>query len=86
MSDILTVTASEVAKNFGRYQDVALTQPVAVSSNGRAKTVIVSADEWRRLKRRDRQARRIEEMGADFFALLAKTEPPPEAAQFDDEL
>lgn len=86
MSDVLTVPASEVAKNFGRYQDEALKHPVEVTSNGRPKTMIVAVDEWKRLKRRDRQAFKIEEMGADFFELLASAEPPPEAALFDDEV
>ena len=32
---MITVTASEFQQHFGRYQDEALTQPVAITRNGR---------------------------------------------------
>ena len=40
--------------DFGRYQEVALTEPVAITRNGRERVVILSVDEYHRLKRRDR--------------------------------
>jgi hypothetical protein len=44
----------EFQRNFGCYQDLALTEPVAVSRNGREHLVVLSADEYHRLKKRDR--------------------------------
>lgn len=55
MSDIIRVSSTEFGKEVGRYQDTALSQPVMVTRNGRDRTVMISADEYRRLKRRDRQ-------------------------------
>ena len=55
-------TASEVQKNFGYYQDQAIKEPVFISKNGRTKTVLVSLDEFVRLKERDRQAYSIDNL------------------------
>ena len=48
---MLTVTAVEFQKHFGRYQDEALTQPVRITRNGRARLVMISANEYERLTR-----------------------------------
>ncbi len=55
MNTIIRVSATEFSKEVGRYQDAALSQPVVVTRNGRDRTVMISADEYQRLKRRDRQ-------------------------------
>ena len=39
---MLKVPAGEFQRNIGRYQDLALTQPVAVTRNGRERTVLIS--------------------------------------------
>lgn len=46
---MLTITAAEFQRHFGRYQDEALTQPVTITRNGRARLVVISADEYQRL-------------------------------------
>lgn len=51
---MLTVSADEFQQNFGRYQDEALKQPLLITHNGRNRLVILAAEEYRRLKRRDR--------------------------------
>ena len=43
---VLKVPASEFQRNIGKYQDLALTQPVAVTRNGRVRTVLMSADRY----------------------------------------
>ena len=52
---MITVSSAEFQRNFGMYQDKALAEPVAITRNGRERLVIVSADEYRRLKRRARE-------------------------------
>jgi PHD/YefM family antitoxin component YafN of YafNO toxin-antitoxin module len=52
---MIKVPAAEFQRNIGRYQDLALTQPVAVTRNGRERTVMISIEEYQRLKRRDRE-------------------------------
>ena len=48
-----------------------MTQPVAVTRNGRERTVMISAEEYHRLKRRDRQVLSLEDFSAaDIQQLL----------------
>ena len=46
---MIKVPAAEFQRNIGRYQDLALTQPVAVTRNGRERTVMISIEEYQRL-------------------------------------
>ena len=83
---MITISSAEFQRNFGRYQDVALTEPVAITRNGRERIVFLSVDEYHRLKQRDRQVLSLVDFNeADLQAILA-AEPPPEAATFDHEL
>ena len=47
---MVSVTAAELAKQFGKYRDLSLREPVSVTHHGRETVVILSADEYRRLK------------------------------------
>jgi prevent-host-death family protein len=51
-----TVTAGEFVRQFSHYSDVALTKPVRITKNGRARNVVISSQEYDRLKSRDQQA------------------------------
>jgi prevent-host-death family protein len=51
-----TATAAEVARKFSHYSDVALAEPVVVTRNGRPRNVLISMEEYERLKERDQQA------------------------------
>jgi len=53
--DKVTVSTAEFHRNVGLYQDIALTKPVTITKNGRERTVLLSAQEYARLKRRDRR-------------------------------
>jgi PHD/YefM family antitoxin component YafN of YafNO toxin-antitoxin module len=83
---MIKVSSAEFQRNIGRYQDLALTQPVAVTRNGRERTVMISTEEYHRLKRRDRQVLRLEDFTEEMIAEIEKAEPPEEAKQFDHEL
>ncbi len=83
---MLKVSAAEFQRDVGRYQDLALSQPVAVTRNGRDSWVLLSADEYNRLERRDRRVFTIEEMTKEDAALVAKSEVPPGFEHLDDEL
>ena len=84
--DVIKVSSAEFQRNIGRYQDLALTQPVAVTRNGRERTVMISTEEYNRLKRRDRQVLRLEDFTEEMIEAIEKAEPPEEAKQFDHEL
>lgn len=83
---MITVTAPEFQRHFGRYQDEALTQPVAITRNGRERVVMISVDEYRRFKRRDREVLRAGELSDEGLAAIARTRAPESAKVFDDEL
>ncbi|MEO8756206.1 MAG: type II toxin-antitoxin system prevent-host-death family antitoxin [Devosia sp.] len=51
-----TATSAELVRQFARYSDVALSEPVVVTKNGRARHVLLSVTEYERLKRRDQLA------------------------------
>lgn len=83
---MLKVSAAEFQRNIGRYQDLALRQPVAVTRNGRESCVLISTEEYLRLKRRDREVLSIGDFTeADAEAVRLAT-PPAELAAFDHEL
>jgi len=83
---MVKVPAAEFQKHFGRYQDVALTQPVTVTRNGRERTVMISAEEYHRLKRRDRQVLGLDDFDQADLDAIRRAEAPAGTAQFDHEL
>jgi prevent-host-death family protein len=82
----LRVSAAELQRNIGRYQDIALTQPVVVTRNGRERTVIISIEEYRRLKRYDREVLGPEDFSEEDLAAIERAEPPASSKEFDREL
>jgi prevent-host-death family protein len=83
---MLKVGAAEAQRNFGLYQDKALIQPVAITRNGRPRTVMISIEEYERLKRRDRQVFRTEEAPQDVVDAILNAEIPEDAKKFDHEV
>jgi PHD/YefM family antitoxin component YafN of YafNO toxin-antitoxin module len=83
---MIKVSAAEFQRNIGRYQDMALTQPVVVARNGRERTVMISVEEYHRLKRRDRRVMGLEDFTDEDLAALEKTRAPQAAKAFDSEL
>lgn len=78
------VTASEYSKKLGLYQSVAQREPVVITSHGRDETVLISAEEYRRLTRRRRRPYLIEELPEEDWQaiereleLLKAAEPVP---------
>ncbi len=83
---MMKVSAAEFQRNIGRYQDLALREPVAVTRNGRESTVMISADEYRRLKRRERQVLGLGDFTDADIAALEAARAPEAAKAFDFEL
>ena len=83
---MIKVSAAEFQRNIGRYQDMALSQPVGVTRNGRERTVMISVEEYHRLKRRDRRVMSLEDFTDADLAALEATRAPEFAKVFDDEL
>jgi prevent-host-death family protein len=83
---MIKVSAAEFQRNIGRYQDLALTQPIAVTRNGRERTVMISIDEYLRLKRRERQVLGLDDFSDADIAALEATRAPESSRAFDNEL
>lgn len=78
---MITVSSAEFQRNFGVYQDKALTEPVTITRNGRERVVMVSADEYRRLKRRAREVLAVGELSdADLEAIARAEVSPPQSS------
>jgi PHD/YefM family antitoxin component YafN of YafNO toxin-antitoxin module len=63
---MVTITAADLAKQFGKYRDIALREPVSVTHHGRETLVMLAADEYKRLKTME------EGMDKDRKAAMAK--------------
>jgi PHD/YefM family antitoxin component YafN of YafNO toxin-antitoxin module len=74
---MIRVSATEFGKEVGRYQDLALSQPVIVTRNGRDRTVMISAKEYERLKRRDRQVFAAGELPDNILEAVTRAEMDP---------
>ncbi|MDX1711706.1 MAG: type II toxin-antitoxin system Phd/YefM family antitoxin [Rhodovibrionaceae bacterium] len=50
---MITFSASEAGKHFGEVREKALVQPVGIERRGKINVVVLSADEYERLKALD---------------------------------
>ena len=82
----MNVPAAEFQRNIGLYQDKALSEPVFVTRNGRQRTVLISVEEYARLKQHDRRAIRVEQLSHDEVEAIAGTEMAAEHGHLDAEL
>jgi hypothetical protein len=78
------VSSTEFGKEVGRYQDLALREPVVVTRNGRDRTVVVSSDEYQRLKRRDRQVFAAGDLPEEIVDAVSLTEMDPRHERLDE--
>ncbi len=83
MSDT-RVTSADFQKAFGLYREKALQAPVVITNHGRESLVLLSAEEYSRLKRQDRRALHPWELDPRDIEAL-RSEPAAEGAAFDHE-
>jgi prevent-host-death family protein len=82
----MRISSADLQKQFGTVADKALTEPVTITRNGRDRLVLMSVEEYERLKRRDRRVVRLEDFTDEEMALIAKADVPAEHAYLDAEL
>jgi PHD/YefM family antitoxin component YafN of YafNO toxin-antitoxin module len=82
----MRVSTAEFIKNYGTLADKALMEPVIITKNGRDRLVMVSAEEFERLKRRDRRVVRIADWTEEELALMSKGIEQMEEDGHDTEL
>ena len=77
---MVQVTATEFAKNFGRYREEAQREPVAITSHGRTSGYFVSAHEFAelvRLRAFERRVHRIEELPENIVQAISESTMDP---------
>ena len=79
-----SVTISELQRNIGDIQELVLKEPVSITRNGREKYILLSTEEYQRLKRRDRQVLGIEELSEEDIRDIAAANVPKEYACLDE--
>lgn len=82
----MRVSSAEFFRSYGTLTDKALSEPVTITRNGRDRLVVLSVEEYERLRRRDRQARRIEDLSDAELEAISKADVPAEHAHLDEEL
>jgi prevent-host-death family protein len=81
-----TVTAAEVSKNFGAYQDAAVRDPVIITKNGRPRTVLMAYEDFVRLSKRDRRVQLTNELSAAEISEVERSAMAPGHEHLDDEM
>lgn len=79
----MRVTTAELVRSFGSVADQALKEPVTITKDGRDRLVLLSAEEYARLARRDRQAVRAEELSEAELERIGRAEVPEEHRHLD---
>jgi prevent-host-death family protein len=80
------VTASEFQQAFGALSDKARHEPVVITKHGRDSLVVMSAEEWERLKRRDRHVGLTAELPEEWVEAVRRAKVPDDFAHLDAEL
>jgi prevent-host-death family protein len=81
--DMVRVSSAEFQRALGTHIDQAAREPVTITKHGRDHVVLLSAEEYARLKRRDRQVGLAEEMPHDVMAAFARAKVPDEHAHLN---
>ncbi len=72
------VSSTELSNRLGQYQDEALRRPVIITKNNRERLVMLSIEEYRRLKQLDRKALFVEELSDAELEAISRAEVPAE--------
>jgi len=82
----VTLSASEFQDRVGEALDRSLSQPVLITKHGRPRNVVLSYEEYERLRARDRRAVRAEDLTDEDIAALEASEMAPGYEHLDAEL
>jgi PHD/YefM family antitoxin component YafN of YafNO toxin-antitoxin module len=83
---MVRISAGELQRHWGRVQDLALAAPVTVTCKGRDRMVLLSAEEYNRLKRRDREVLCLGDFSDGDLEAIKAAEPSAAASAFNHEL
>ena len=87
---MVKVTSAQLIKQFGRYHDAALREPVTVTKHGRDSVVMLSAEEYYRLRPEhvNTEERRtvVEEPTVVLLDPIEEVDIPVELVDADEEM
>lgn len=75
------VSAQKLQRHAGEVQYMALREPIAITHHGRERLVLLSMEEYTRLKNRERKSYAVEELPEWIVEAVAKAEMDP---KFDE--
>ena len=85
--DAIKVSAADFQRSPGLYQEMAQERgPVTITRNGRDRSVLMSAEEYHRLRRRARRVVATGELTDRQVAALRQSKVPDRFAYLDAEL
>jgi PHD/YefM family antitoxin component YafN of YafNO toxin-antitoxin module len=85
--DMIRMTETEVQQGFRALADRARREPVAITTtDGREELVVLSIEEYARLKRRDRRVGLTEDLPEEWVEAVRNAKVPDEFAALDAEL
>lgn len=78
------VTAADLARQFGKYRDLASREPISITYRGRESLVLLSVDGYRRLKSfDDREVCAAHEIPEEWHDVLEKSHAPAWTTDLD---
>ncbi len=80
------VSASQFQAAFGALSDKARHEPVIITKHGHDSLVVMSAEEWHRLMRRDRRVGLTAELPEEWIEAVRQANVPDEFAPLNAEL
>jgi PHD/YefM family antitoxin component YafN of YafNO toxin-antitoxin module len=83
---MMKVSSAEFIKNYGTLTDKALVEPVTITKNGRDRLVVLSSDEYERMRLRDRRVIRVEDLSDEEFEEIMQQRVPEEYDYLNEEL
>jgi PHD/YefM family antitoxin component YafN of YafNO toxin-antitoxin module len=81
-----TAEATDVQRRFAHWKRKAQQAPVVVHNHGAAEIVMLSTDEYERLKRRDREVLTLADLTDEDVAEIMKARVPAKYKHLDKEL
>ena len=85
--EMVRMTEAELQQGFRALADRARSKPVTITTpDGRDEFVVLSAEEYARLKRRDRRVGLAEELPEEWVEAVRNAKVPDEFAALDAEL
>ena len=84
--DATRVTSSEFQAAFGALSDKARHEPVVITKHGKDSLVVMSAEEWGRLRRRERRVGLTSELGQEWIEAVRNARVPDEFGHLDADL